>query len=90
MSRCFPGQLRIKYPDVTGEFLIVNLTKGGTGLGKLNCKRSDQSNIHENYKSSFILKNKSSQEAAAEEQDATLRFFGGSCLKPYARGQIYN
>ncbi|XP_073227363.1 multiple PDZ domain protein-like isoform X1 [Porites lutea] len=26
-------QLRIKYPDVTGEFLIVNLTKGGTGLG---------------------------------------------------------
>lgn len=26
-------QLRIKYPDVTGEFLIVNLTKGNTGLG---------------------------------------------------------
>ena len=59
MSLCFPGQLRIKYPDVTGEFLIVNLTKGGTGLGKLNCKRSDQSKIHQNYKSSFILKNKS-------------------------------
>ena len=59
MSLCFPGQLRIKYPDVTGEFLIVNLTKGGTGLGKLNCKRSDQSNIHENYKRSFILKNNS-------------------------------
>ena len=31
-----PGQLRIKYPDITGDFLIVNLTKGNTGLGKLN------------------------------------------------------
>ncbi|KAK2556764.1 Multiple PDZ domain protein, partial [Acropora cervicornis] len=26
-------QLRIKYPDITGEFLIVHLTKGNTGLG---------------------------------------------------------
>lgn len=26
-------QLRIKYPDVTGDFLIVDLKKGGTGLG---------------------------------------------------------
>lgn len=25
--------LRIKYPDITGDFLIVNLTKGNTGLG---------------------------------------------------------
>lgn len=30
----FPGQLRIKYPDVTGDFIFADLVKGGTGLGK--------------------------------------------------------
>ena len=34
----FAGQLRIKYPDITGEFLIVHLTKGNTGLGKWSPK----------------------------------------------------
>lgn len=28
-----PGQLKIKYPDVTGDFILVDLVKGGTGLG---------------------------------------------------------
>ena len=36
----------------------------------------------------YTEKQQSSQEAVAEEQDATLRFSGGSCLKPYARGQF--
>ncbi|XP_022779810.1 multiple PDZ domain protein-like isoform X3 [Stylophora pistillata] len=26
-------QLKIKYPDVTGDFILVDLVKGGTGLG---------------------------------------------------------
>lgn len=30
----YPGQLKIKYPDVTGDFIFVDLVKGGTGLGK--------------------------------------------------------
>lgn len=30
-----PGQLKIKYPDVSGDFIFADLVKGGTGLGKL-------------------------------------------------------
>ena len=30
----FTGELRIKYPDVTGDFVFTDLVKGGTGLGK--------------------------------------------------------
>ena len=39
----YPGQLKIKYPDVTGDFIFVDLVKGGTGLGKFKiggCKFS--------------------------------------------------
>ena len=36
----------------------------------------------------YAEKQKSSQEAAAEDQDATLRFSGASCLNPFARGPI--
>ena len=39
----YPGQLKIKYPDVTGDFIFVDLVKGGTGLGKFKigvCKLS--------------------------------------------------
>lgn len=39
----YPGQLKIKYPDVTGDFIFVDLVKGGTGLGKFKiggCKPS--------------------------------------------------
>ena len=39
----YPGQLKIKYPDVTGDFIFVDLVKGGTGLGEFKvggCKPS--------------------------------------------------
>ena len=88
MSLCFPGQLRIKYPDVTGEFLIVNLTKGGTGLGKLNAKGAIRVTFMKITNVHYTEKQKLSQEAAGEEQDVTLRFSRDSCLKPHSRGQF--
>ena len=36
----------------------------------------------------YTEKQQSSQEAAAEEQDVTLRFSRGSCLNPFTRGSI--
>ena len=36
----------------------------------------------------YTEKQQLSQEAAAEEQDATVRFSRGSCLKPHSRGQF--
>ena len=36
----------------------------------------------------YTEKQKLSQEAAGEEQDVTLRFSRGSCLKPHSRGQF--
>lgn len=51
----YTGQMKIKYPDVTGDFVFADLVKGGTGLGKLKQGNLDYQSPNELYLNKLLL-----------------------------------